>query len=406
MSVTIRRLGHLGDGVADGPVFAALTLPGEEVAGAVKGDRIAQPKIINPSPNRVRPPCAHFKSCGGCALQHAADAFVADWKVEVVRTALRAQGLEAEMRPIETSPPRSRRRATLSGRRTKKGVIVGFHGRASDTMVEIPNCQLLHPDLMAALPMLEALVPLAATRKGEIAMSVTLSEDGLDVAVRNAKPLDTPLWGELGSFSQEYNLARLAWDGELVLEARPPRQRFGVATVVPPSGAFLQATREGQAALTKAAQAAVGDARHVADLFSGCGTFTLPLAEKAEVHAVEGEADMLAALDAGWRRAAGLKRVTHDVRDLFRRPLMPDELKRFDAVVIDPPRAGAEAQITELARAAVPVVAMVSCNPVTFARDAAVLVGAGFKLDWVQVVDQFRWSVHVELVSRFSRATL
>jgi 23S rRNA (uracil1939-C5)-methyltransferase len=180
-------------------------------------------------------------------------------------------------------------------------------------------------------------------------------------------------------------------------------QDFGRARVIPPPGAFLQATAEGEAALLAALYEAVDGAARIADLFAGCGTFSLPLAEQAEVHAVEGGAAMIAALDQGWRQAQGLRRVTTEARDLFRRPLTPDELTRYDAVVIDPPRAGAEAQTAELARSRVPVIAAVSCNPVTFARDAAVLAGAGYRLDWVQVVDQFRWSTHVELVARFSR---
>ena len=182
----------------------------------------------------------------------------------------------------------------------------------------------------------------------------------------------------------------------------PPLQRFGKALVPCPPGAFLQATRQGEAALLDAVRQIVGDAKQVVDLFAGCGTFALPLAEGAEVHAAEGSSQMTAALDAGWRRAEGLKRVTHEARDLFRRPLLPDELKRFDAAVIDPPRAGAEAQVAELAKARVPRIAFVSCNPVTFARDAKQLVQAGYHLQWVQVVDQFRWSSHVELVAAFS----
>jgi 23S rRNA (uracil1939-C5)-methyltransferase len=188
------------------------------------------------------------------------------------------------------------------------------------------------------------------------------------------------------------------------MQPEPPTLGLGRARVSPPPGAFLQATPQGEAALRNAVQEAVGPARRIADLFAGCGTFALPLAETAEVLAVEGSAAMLAALDQGWRMAPGLKRVTCETRDLFRRPLMPDELAGFEAVVIDPPRAGAEAQVAELARADVPVIAAVSCNPVTFARDARALVQAGYRLDWVQVVDQFRWSAHVELAARFTRA--
>jgi 23S rRNA (uracil1939-C5)-methyltransferase len=352
----------------------------------------------------VRPPCPHFKSCGGCALQHASDDFVADWKVDVARTALEAQGLAAEMRPIATSPARSRRRATLAGKRTKKGVIVGFHARASDTVVPVPDCHLLHPGLMACLPALEEITTLGASRKGTLDLALTLSEAGVDVAVTGAKPMDAALFAALGGLAETHDLPRLSWNSDLVAERRPPLQRMGRALVSPPPGAFLQATAEGEAALVGAVRAAVGDAKHMADLFAGCGTFTLPLAEAAEIHAVEGEAALLAALDQGWRRAEGLRRVTTETRDLFRRPLMPDELSRFEALVIDPPRAGAEAQVAQIAAAAVPVVAMVSCNPVTFARDARVLVEAGFALDWVQVVDQFRWSPHVELAARFARA--
>ena len=399
--LTISRLGHRGDGIAEGPVYVPLTLPGEEVE---VDDATGALRILTPSDQRVRPPCPHFKGCGGCALQHASDDFVAGWKVDVVRNALRAQGLEAAMRPIATSPARSRRRATLAGKRTKKGVIVGFHARASDTVVPVPDCHLLHPGLMECLPALEEITTLGASRKGTLDLALTLSEAGVDLSVTGAKPMDAALFAALGALAQAHDLARLSWNSDLVAERRPPVQRMGRALVSPPPGAFLQATAEGEAALVGAVREAVGGARHMADLFAGCGTFTLPLAEGAEIHAVEGETALLAALDLGWRRAEGLRRVTTETRDLFRRPLMPDELSRYEALVIDPPRAGAEAQVAQIAAAEVPVVAMVSCNPVTFARDARVLVEVGFALDWVQVVDQFRWSPHVELAARFIRA--
>ncbi len=403
MTVTIRRLGHQGDGVADGPVFVPQTLPGETVEGEISEGRICAPRILAPSPHRVRPVCRHFKTCGGCAVQHASDDFVARWKVDVVETALAAQGLSAPMLPILTSPAGTRRRAVLAGRRTRKGAIVGFHGRASNTLVEIPDCHLLHPDIMAGLPMLRGLVPLGASRKGELGLSLTRSEAGLDLSVTGARPLDGALWAELGAFAQAHDLARLTWNGELVVEIRPPVQHFGPAAVVPPPGAFLQATAAGEAALSDAVARAVGPARSVADLFAGCGTFALPLAQVADVHAVEGNAAMLRALDSGWRHTPGLKRVTTETRDLFRRPLLAEDLARFEAVVFDPPRAGAAAQSRQIAASGVAVVAAVSCNPVTFARDAATLAQAGFGLDWVQVVDQFRWSAHVELAARFSR---
>lgn len=403
MRRTVERLGHLGDGIAPGPVFVPMTLPGEVVEGDVAGDRMADPKIVTPSSVRVKPDCPHYRACGGCSLMHASDDFVAGWKADVVRTALAAQGLEAPFRPVATSPPQSRRRAALSGRRTKKGALVGFHSRASDTIVEIPGCRLLHPALMAALPLLAEVTTLGASRKGEVALTATVTEGGLDLAVSDGKPLDQSLFSALAALAERSGLARIVWNGEPVVSRHPAAQRFGAARVIPPSGAFLQATEAGEAALVGAVREAVGTAKRIADLFAGAGTFSLPLADGAEVHAVEGEAAMLAALDAGWRQASGLHRVTTEARDLFRRPLLPDELKRFDAVVIDPPRAGAEAQARELAGADVPVIAAVSCNPVSFARDARILTDAGFAIDWVQVVDQFRWSPHVELVARFSR---
>jgi len=299
----IERLGHQGDGIAAGPVFVPRALPGERVTGTRDGSVLRDVKIVEPSENRVKPLCRHYKSCGGCKLQHAADDVVSDLKVDIVRTALAAHGIETDFRDVHISPPQSRRRASFALRRTKKGALWGFHAQASDA---------------------------------------------------------------------------------------------------PPAGAFLQATAHGEAALVHAVCAAASGARGI-DLFAGCGTFTLPLAERFEMQGVEGDGAMVRALDQGWRRAQGLKAVESVTRDLFRRPMLPDELNRFDFAVLDPPRAGAEAQVAELAASALDCVIYVSCNPVTFARDASVLVNAGFSLEWVQVVDQFRWSAHVELAARFVR---
>ncbi|WP_072792767.1 class I SAM-dependent RNA methyltransferase [Cognatishimia maritima] len=398
----ITRLGHQGDGVADGPFFAPLTLPGETIEATADGTTLRDIRVLTPSENRVKAPCRHFKSCGGCGLQHASDAFLADWKVDVVRQALAAQGIVIDFRPIETSPPQSRRRATISARRTKKGAMAGFHQRASDVIVEIPDCQVLHPDLMPALEIAKDLAMIGASRKGALSVTATLSAEGLDLAVVGGKPLDGPFQAELGLLAQRLGIARLTWDDEVIATLAPPWQAFGAAKVTPPPGAFLQATAHGEAALLRAVREIIGEAPRVVDLFAGCGTFSLPLAEKAEVHAVEGLRAMMKALDQGWRQAKGLKRVTTETRDLFRNPIIASDL-RYDAVVIDPPRAGAEAQTIELARSDVPDIAFVSCNPVTFARDAATLIRGDYALEWVQVVDQFRWSSHIEVVGKFSR---
>jgi 23S rRNA (uracil1939-C5)-methyltransferase len=400
VSLIIESLTHLGAGRANDGTLVPRTLPGEEVS--LRPDGTAQ--ILMPSAQRVAAPCRHFKTCGGCALQHAADDFVADWKQTVVMRALLAHGLEPEFRPMHTSPAQSRRRAKFSGRRTKSGAMVGFHARASDVLVSVPDCQLVTPGMLAGISMLEALTVIVASRRGEVALTVTDSAVGLDVLVQTDQRLTDQLRIDLAGFAQKHKLSRLTWMDETVVTLRDPVQVFGPATVTPPPGAFLQATADGEVTLLSGVLDIIGNASRVVDLFAGCGTFSLPLTRTAEVTAVESEAAMIAAMDRGWRAAKGVKRLTGVTRDLFRRPLEPDELNRFDAAVIDPPRAGAAAQIATLAVSKINTVAMVSCNPVTFGRDAAALVDAGFVLNWVQVVDQFRWSPHVEMIASLTRA--
>jgi len=398
--LTIESLTHLGLGRAsDGRSLLPRVLPGEEVDVAQDGTM----RIVTPSPLRVAAPCRHFKSCGGCAMQHASDDFVAEWKQGIVETALNSRGLETDFRPIATSPAQSRRRAKLSGRRTKKGAMVGFHTKGSDALVQVPDCQLLTAALIACFPALEELTVLACSRKGEIDLTVTEAPLGADVLIGTDKDLTPQLRVELAALANQHGLSRLTWNDETVVMINPPAQDFGGTKVVPPPGAFLQATKHGEQTLLQAVLEVTGKASRVVDLFSGCGTFTLPLAKQAEVHAVEGEKPMLDALDRGWREGHQLRRVTTEARDLFRRPLEADEFRHFDAAVIDPPRAGAEAQVETLVQSDIKTVAMVSCNPVSFARDAQTLVSAGFAMPWVQVVDQFRWSAHVEVVAGFSR---
>lgn len=403
-TVTIERLGHQGDGIASGPIFVPLALPGEVVSGTLDGAHLTEPRIEKPSPDRVSPPCPHFRSCGGCQMQHASDQYVADWKSDFVVSTLKKRCIETDIRPTITSADRSRRRAVFAARRTKKGAMAGFHARKSDAIIPVPECILVTPSVLGGLKLSEDLALVGASRKAALAVTVTDSLEGLDVAVTGGKPLDGPLRMALAALCEQYRLARLTWDDELIGMRVPPAQRMGKAQVVPPPGSFLQATEHGQNTLVDLVNDIVGQAKSVLDLFAGCGTFALPLAEGAEVHAVEGSLEMMNALDMGWRQAHGLKRIVTETRDLFRRPLLPDELARFDAVVIDPPRAGAAAQIAELAAAQVPVIAHVSCNPQTFARDAETLCNAGYVLDWVQPVDQFRWSAHVELVGAFRMA--
>jgi len=402
--LTVERLGHLGDGIAEGGILVSQALPGEVVEGEVVGRRLEGVRIVEPSPDRVRAPCPHYRTCGGCVLMHARDTWVADWKVDVARRALAAQCLAADFRPIATSPVASRRRATLAGRRTRSGAFVGFHGRSSAALVDLRECRLLRPEIVALLPTLRELTAMAATRTSEVTLSVTVTLGGAEIAVDGALPLDPPATARLAAMAAAAGIARIGWNGEVAVQLAVPLQEFGGTRVSPPLGAFLQATAEGERALAASVAEATAGARRVADLFAGCGTFALRLATTAAgVHAVEGSREMLAALDAGWRLSRGLCRVTTECRDLFARPLAGAELARFDAVVIDPPRAGAEAQSRALAESHLATLAYVSCNPVSFARDARILTDGGFRLDWVQVVDQFRWSPHVELVGAFRR---
>jgi 23S rRNA (uracil1939-C5)-methyltransferase len=281
--------------------------------------------------------------------------------------------------------------------------VLGFHGRGSTAIVETPGCRILTPRLLALRPALVDLVALAASRAGEMLLTVTDAAGGLDLLVEGARPLDLGLREALARWAAGAGVARLSWGAEPVVQAAAPWVAMGRARVLPPPGAFLQPTAEGEAALVAAVRRALGGARRVLDLFAGCGTFALPLAEDAQVHAVEGDGAMTAALLAGARGAAGLRRVTATARDLFRRPLAGAELEGFDAAVIDPPRQGAEAQVAALAAARLPVIAYVSCNPASFARDARRLVAAGYGMAPPLVIDQFRWSAHVELVTAFRR---
>tara|TARA_R110002096_G_scaffold57509_2_gene145785 strand:+ start:11777 stop:13009 length:1233 start_codon:yes stop_codon:yes gene_type:complete len=404
---TVQRLGQLGDGVIDDPmgeIFAPFALPNERIEGVVEKGRIQMPNIIEPVADRVKPACKHFKTCGGCSMQHASDALLAKWKVAKTAEALSQAGLAPEFRPIITSPTGSRRRATFAAKRTKKGAMVGFHGRASDTIVEITECPVSDPALLAGMDAFNQFARLGASRKSVLRISATTTEHGLDVAIENGKELSPTEIAQFAQIASAHKILRLKWNDDIIAQSHPPSQPMGAANVVPPSGAFLQATATGEAALVKTVLEIVGSAKRVTDLFAGCGTFTLPIASRAAVHALESERAMMDALDHGWRNAGGLHDVRVETRDLYRRPLMPDEFKKVDAAVIDPPRAGAAAQVAELVKSDVKRIAFVSCNPATFARDARVLVDGGYSLDWVQVVDQFLWNPHVELVAQFTRS--
>lgn len=400
----ILSLGAQGDGVTAEGVFVPFALPGERVRITPIGHRATVERQLTQAAERRDAQCRHFGQCGGCVLQHASDELVADWKRDLVVRALAARGFEeVEIRPLVTVPPGTRRRLTFTGRRSKKGAVVGFHAAGSDQIVAITECAVAVPEILNIIPKLEELVTTGASRKGELRLTVTVSESGLDVAVTGGKPVEGPMYGQLVAVAATSDMARLCWNGDDVVTRRPPEQTIGRARVVPPPGGFLQPTAEGAEILTEAMREAIGPAKKIADLFAGSGTFALPLAEQADVLAVEGEAEAIAALDAGWRMAEGLRSVRSEVRDLFHRPLLARDCTKLEAVVFDPPRQGARAQVEQLALTEVPRIGAVSCNPATFARDARILVEGGYQLDWVLPVDQFRWSHHIELAAQFTK---
>jgi len=391
------RLAARGDGV---------TADGRFVPLAVPGDRVSVAGEVAPGPNHAVPPCRHFPDCGGCQLQHAADAFYARWAGERIVAALTAAGVAVgEVMPTALSPPRSRRRASLRAVKRHGKLTLGFNADASHRIVDLAECWVLTPRLFALVAPLRALLTAALVDGQGAGVTLTESDSGVDLLLANVPARRLADIERLTAFATAHDLARLAVEGadgvETVVEARAPVLHFGGVPVMLPTAPFLQATREGEAALVAAVRAATAGAGRVADLFAGLGTFSLPLVAGAKVLAVEGALAPVAALGAAARARGVAVAVEH--RDLFRRPLAAAELARFDAVVFDPPRAGAQAQAAELAASAVPRVVAVSCNPNTFARDAAMLGEGGYRLERLWPVAQFRWSTHIELVASFGR---
>ncbi len=391
MSIVI-RIAARGEGVTEDGRFVPFAVPGDVVDAA---------GVVTPGAHHAVSPCRHFPACGGCQLQHADDEAYAGFLVERIASALAAQGLSADIRSPHLSPPRTRRRATLQAERRGKAVVLGFNEAASHRIVDLHECHILHPALFALVAPLRGLLRQLLADKGRARIALTLADQGVDVAIEGVSVETLEAAEALTAFGTARHLARLS-----INEGYGPSPRYapdavtvtlsGVLVALP-EGAFLQATADGEAALVTAVREVTDGADNTADLFSGLGTFAL--ASHGTAHAVEGSRDAILSL-------AATRRVSTEHRDLFRRPLSATELDRFDAIVLDPPRAGAKEQVAELALSAVPRIAYVSCNPATFARDAKLLVDGGYELNWVQPVGQFRWSTHVELAAMFSRRVL
>ncbi|MFN4024948.1 MAG: class I SAM-dependent RNA methyltransferase [Hyphomonas sp.] len=402
-SLTIDHIGAQGDGRAIEAgrwVSVPFTLPGETVRVSGEGDRLALVAVETGSPDRAVPACRHFGRCGGCSLQHMASAPYADFKRDLIVRSLKARGLEPDVAETWVTPPGSRRRAALAARKSGKGAVLGFHGRKSHELIAIAECRVMRPAMVAALPGLGEIAARLLTGKEELSLLVTETESGLDLHVTGlAKETGRLARAEAAGAALRAGFARVSIEGEDVLTERTPRLPVGKAALLPPPGGFLQASAEAEAEMARLVMAHLGGTRAGADLFSGCGTFALRMAEHFPVHAAESGHAAIEALRAAAAAAALPYPVTAEVRDLFRRPLSAAELARFDGLVLDPARAGAAAQSAEIANAAIPRLAYVSCDPATLARDLRTLVDGGYRIVRIHPIDQFLWSAHVEAVA-------
>ncbi|WP_309603246.1 class I SAM-dependent RNA methyltransferase [Sphingomonas sp.] len=390
MSDPIIRIAARGDGVS---------ASGKHIAFAVPGDTLLEDGTIQPGPGHQVPPCRHFPICGGCQLQHLTDAAYADYCASRIIGALAQHGIETEVRPAYLSPPRTRRRATLRALKAGGGIQLGFNEAGTNRIIDLRECHVLDQRLFAMLGPLRKLLATILPNKRSGEVQLTLADQGVDLGLKGVSIEGYEGAMALNDFAEANGLARLSIDDGIGPETRyepgPVTVTLGSTAMALPSGAFLQATADGEAALVESVREAIGDAQRPVDLFAGLGTFALSVGGK--VTAAEAARDVALALMTSARTVE----VQH--RDLYRRPLDSAELAPFDAIILDPPRSGALDQIKQIAASGVQRIAYVSCNPATFARDAEVLVAGGYKLDWVRPVGQFRWSTHVELASAFSR---
>jgi 23S rRNA (uracil1939-C5)-methyltransferase len=402
----INRLGQPGDGIADssaGPIYVPGTLPGEIVEVDAEPGHPDRRRLVNvrqSSALRIEPICRHFGVCGGCAMQHLSEEPYRSWKRDLVVTALSQAGIDAPVAPLADAHGDGRRRVVFHARRGTHGVLqVGFSAARAHYIVPIDRCPILANNLADALKAAWAIAELLDCARKPLDIQFTATDQGLDVDIRGSGALTAPTMATLAGVAQRYNFARLTRHGELIAQMRTPSLRMGTATVPLPPGAFLQATAQGEAVLSRLVVDFCAGADRIADLFAGVGTFALRLAAQARVVAFDEDESAIHALQRAAIGAAGLIPLHAERRDLFKTPLSAADLNRFDAVVFDPPRQGAQAQSREIAAGTVPTVVAVSCNPGTFARDMRHLLDGGYRLVSVIPIDQFRYSAHVEIVA-------
>lgn len=412
-TVKIQSLGAQGDGIAhcpSGTVYVPFALPGETVAIARVKDQGTIMSLTDAAPARREPVCRHFGpdgkngTCGGCSLQHMADEAYYVFKRSLVVSALKSKGLDAEVDTLVHCHPRERRRAVFTARKTEKGLLLGFSQANTHHIVAIEECPVTSDGIVSRLDAIRAVgLPLASNAE-PFRMTVMETKTGLDISVDGIKSVnDKQRRAVTETVLAMRGIARVSLSGEILIEPQKPVIDFGGVPVTPPSGSFAQATKHAEDAMSELVLAHVGKSKRIADLFCGSGTFALRLARLGKVHAVEAEDKPLRALDFAARNTQGLKPVSIEKRDLFRHPLIAKELKNYDAVLFDPPRAGAEAQCKELAKSGVKKIVAVSCNPLSLARDLAILVEGGYRVTKVTPIDQFLWSPHVEAVATLEK---
>ncbi len=391
MQVTIEHLNWRGEGVSAGQTFRNVLA--RETIDPATG------QVLQSSPERIEPFCKYYNKCGGCQLQHWQQTPYQDWKKDLIVTALKKRGLDFPVGEIIDAHGAGRRRVSLHVRRKVGAVIAGFMAARSHDLIDIDQCPILVPALQNSTDIARKL----GSKLGDCDVSLTAADNGLDVSIKAERKIADEQMPRLAGLVAEMNLARLTINGDLVAIRAAPMISIGRALVQVPAGSFLQATEPGEEALAKLVLDSLGKAKSVADLFCGVGPFALRIAEKAKVTAFDSDKPAIASLNQAARLTTGIKPLKAEVRDLMREPLVANELKEFDAVVFDPPRAGAEAQARQLAKSNVKTVVAVSCDPASFARDAEILVSGGYKLKSITAVDQFKWTSHVEIVAAFTR---
>lgn len=398
----ITAIGRRGEGIArhdGGAIFVPLSLPGETVRASIDGERGLVQEIVTTSPDRVAACCPHYGTCGGCQLQHWRGEPYRQWKAGLIETALKARGIAATAGDLIDAHGAGRRRVSIHVRRKGGDVTAGFMAARSHSLLDLDRCPILVPALAPAFDLARRI----GMKLGDCDVALTATEGGIDASVRAERKIVDQEHRGLAAFAAQLDVARFTVNAEVIVAPHTPLIAMGKALVPVPPGSFLQATTEGEEVLARLVCAAIGKAKSVADLFCGCGPFTFRLAERAKVQAFDSDRPAIVALNAAKRGALGLKPIAATVRDLFREPLVAMELKDFDAVVFDPPRAGAEAQARQLAKSKVKTVVAVSCDPASFARDAEILAGGGYAITSLAAVDQFKWTSHVEIVAGFRK---